>query len=129
MTLREDGSTLAAKIFLFEKEIAMTASQELRIRIATSGREGARLGLDQLTALDSELDLLVSQIRGCKDVSAAERYLTDLGDLQELLSIVHFKYHEPISDKQRALVRRFDRFDDPGLRAEVFRAIAENSFP
>jgi len=107
----------------------MTTSEDIRNRIISAGRDGAYLREDEREALDHEIDGFVSRIRQYDDLSAAEESLMELGQLEELLALLLFKYHAEVSQKQKSLVREFDRSDDPRARALMFRAIKEGAFP
>jgi hypothetical protein len=62
-------------------------------------------------------------------VAKSEKLLNELGDIQLLLAKLLFKYDMPLSQKQKSLVRQFDRCDDPTVREMVFNAIKEGKFP
>lgn len=108
----------------------MNTWRDIRSRVANAGIDGGGyLDESEITALDNEIDLLVSRIRECSDLPAAEALLAELGSLQEFLALMLFKYRAPLTWKQRGLVRRFDRSDDSDQRAVVFADIQDGQFP
>lgn len=107
----------------------MSVSSDIRARIAQIGRYGAQVSCDEIMELDKEIDGLVFTIKCAGDLAMAHESLMELGELQELLALLAFKYDVPLSPKQKALVRGFDRPDDAGLRLRVFRAVKEGRFP
>lgn len=98
-------------------------------RIENLGRVGATLSRAEADELDSEIDNVVSHIKSANDYIAATSSLDELGALQELLSLLLFKYDVFLSVKQKAVVRGFDRFDDPELRLAIYKAVKEGRFP
>ena len=102
---------------------------EIQRRLLDQGRDGARMQEGEIAALDADVDELVSAIRQCPNFRQASPLLTELGELQTLLATLAFKYRVPLSPKQRRLVRQFDRWDDPDLRAAVFAAVKKDRFP
>jgi uncharacterized protein with von Willebrand factor type A (vWA) domain len=104
-------------------------STNIRERISLKGREGAVLSAEEVVELDNELANVIADIKASSSYSAAAQSLDELGTLQEVLALLLFKYDAPLSTRQRAVVRRFDRSDDPDLRAAIYKAAKEGRFP
>lgn len=107
----------------------MTTSRNIQERIKIQGREGAALSNAEVDGLDNEIDNIVLHIRAAKDYIVATSSLNELGTLQELLSLLLFKYGALLSAKQKIVIRGFDRPDDPDLRLVVYKAIMDGRFP
>ena len=107
----------------------MTTSRNIQERIKNNGREGATLSNTEVDGLDNEIDNIVLHIRSAKDYDTAISSLNELGTLQELLSLLLFKYDALLSTKQKTVICGFDRSDDPDLRLAVYKAIKEGQFP
>ena len=79
-------------------------------------------------SLDEGIDELLTKIRGCTEMAAAEPYLMELGELQTLLATLAFKYRVALTQRQKMLVREYDRFDVAEVRNEAFHAVKEGRF-
>jgi len=84
--------------------------------------------LDEIRAIDTELERTVERIAAVLTFDEAEGLLNHLGELQELLATMWFKYDIPITPRQKALVRKFDRCDDPDLCRHVVEEIKAKRF-
>jgi hypothetical protein len=78
--------------------------------------------------LDQELDATIERIARRSDPESASSALDELGTQQYVLATLLFKHKVPLTDKQRRLVRQFDRCDDPQLRVFVFQVIKKGIF-
>lgn len=99
------------------------SSQRIRQTIEKCGDASEILDSD-IADLESELNGLLTQIAEKNSPHDAERDLLDLGSLQELLSILIFKYDVKLTDRQRRIVREYDRWDDEETRVYFFTEIA-----
>ena len=80
------------------------------------------------TTVDRDLDTILGEIAGCSSAEDAAQWLDELGELQEILAKLRFKYDVPLSARLRQIVREFDRSDDHDLRASVFEKIKKGVF-
>ena len=99
----------------------MSIYTDIRTRIKLSGKGGANVSVDEIAGLDKEIDVIITNIRKSSNVAVAV--------VQGLLALLLFKYDAPLSSKQKALVRQFDRNDDPFVRKMVIDAIKDGTFP
>jgi hypothetical protein len=79
--------------------------------------------------LDRELDQLLKSIRECDTAGLADGLLQELGDLQEVMAIFAFKHDIELSERQRGIVRDYDRFDDLGVRHDAYQKTKNGEFP
>ena len=107
----------------------MKISDVIRSGIDQLDKDGANVSIEEITGLDNEINILLAEIRKCPNIAAADEFFNELGGLQELLSLLLFKYNVSLSSKQKALVRQFDRSDDSNVRAIVYKAIKDSKFP
>jgi hypothetical protein len=78
--------------------------------------------------LDSEISDVLHAISGKPDPMQASDLLDTLGQIQEILAVLHFRYKLPLSKRQRDIVRDFDRCDDPDARSYVFHNIKNGHY-
>ena len=107
----------------------MSTWENIAQRATRCSQDGFLLTEAEIDGLDDDIDQLVSEVRKFANLAAAETCLATLGALQACLALLLFKYRAPLTWKQRALVREFDRSDDPELRAVMFRNIKDDRFP
>ncbi len=98
-------------------------SQRLRQTIDRCG-DASEISNADIVELESELSGLLAQIAKKQSAQDAESALLELGSLQELLSILVFKYDVDLTDRQRRIVREYDRWDDGETRIYFFKEIA-----
>ena len=97
-------------------------AQRLRQTIDRCG-DASEISNADIVELESELSGLLAQIAERQSAQDADSLLLELGSLQELLSILTFKYGVDLTDRQRRIVRDYDRWDDAGSRADFFKEI------
>ncbi len=78
--------------------------------------------------VETDVNEILGRIAGCDTLAEAGPFLDKLGDLQEVLARLAFKYHVLLPPRLRQLVREFDRSDDPDLRAFVYARIKSAQF-
>ena len=106
----------------------MTESAELFWRFeAASGR--ASLTDEDRSALDDELDGILKLIASRATFNAAEPLLEELGRVQEVMATLAFKYSAHLSERQREIVRDYDRCDIDDVRRRTFEKIKNAEFP
>jgi hypothetical protein len=101
----------------------MKPSETVRNRLSGPLGLGFVLSDGERDALESELDDILRLIASKASMSAAEKDLDSLGQLQELLALLRFRYDAELTKRQREIVRQFDRSDDFGVRLHVFKQI------
>jgi hypothetical protein len=106
----------------------MIVFSEIRQRLSNYGMNKVALTESERHNLDQELDATVERIARCPDLDSASSALDELGAQQDVLATLLFKHKVQLSEKQRRLVRQFDRFDDPRLRVFVFQVIRSGTF-
>jgi hypothetical protein len=106
----------------------MSAFSEVCRRLSNYGFDEVALTESERDSLDQELDSTLERIARCPDLDSAAGALDELGAQQELLATLLFKHKVQLSNKQRRLVRQFDRVDDPRLRLFVFQVIRNRTF-
>jgi hypothetical protein len=84
---------------------------------------------DDRRALDLGLDQMLRSIANCNTFEAAEPFLQELGDLQLVLATLAFKHDIELSNRQREIVREYDRCDVPEVRRKAFQKIKNAEFP
>ena len=107
----------------------MEGFQKLRDRLQLYGIQEMTLTDEEAIELDREIDQLLASIAGELNVQAAEPKMLLLGEVQHMLAVICFKTKLPFSEKQRQLVRNYDRWDDAGSRQRCFVWIKEGTFP
>ena len=78
--------------------------------------------------LDRELNELLNIIGRNSSADEADLKLLQLGQFQELLSILCFQCKLTLTNYQRELVRRYDRWDDREERMRCFDEIKSETF-
>jgi hypothetical protein len=106
----------------------MSAFNEISRRLSNRGMDDLPLTDGDLHELDRELIATVERIARCPDLLSASVALDELASQQEVLATLRFKYRLRLSEKQRRLVRQYDRSDDPRLREFVFQVIRNGTF-
>jgi hypothetical protein len=101
----------------------MKTSDEIRSRLRDSIGPEFPISARERDLLEAELDEILRSIASHSVVAEAEEDLSALGTLQELLATLLFKYKVDLTKRQRAIVRQFDRSDDPDERNYVFTQI------
>ena len=109
-------------IYNRSSDMRTTTAQRLRQLIDRCG-DASEISSADVMELESELADLLAQIAKKKTPQDAENLLQELGTLQELLSILIFKYGVELTDRQRKIVRDYDRWDDEETRAYFFKEI------
>ena len=102
--------------------MSTTPSTRVRQTIDRCG-DASEISSADVTELESELADLLAEIAKKKSPQDAENLLQKLGALQELLSFLIFKYGVELTDRQRRIVRDYDRWDDEETRAYFFKEI------
>jgi hypothetical protein len=105
----------------------MSLSNDIHIRILE--QQDVNLTEKVIAGLDDEINDLLNKIRQCPSLAVAEKLLGELADIQSILALLLFKYDAPLSQKQKSLVRQYDRSDVPLVREIVFKSIKEGKFP
>ena len=107
----------------------MNTFQAIRQRLLACPIQGMFLNDEERSHLDQEIEELLASIAGSISIESADAELQQLGLMQEVLATLCFKYQTELSKKQRALVRRYDRWDDLGVRTRSFEEIRQGQFP
>jgi hypothetical protein len=107
----------------------MTVFDQIREKLRMAHVNGISLTNEERIQLDQELDEIFATILASRTLMDAETKLLELGSIQEVLATLSYKYNISLPDRQRKLVYRFDRSDDPGERAAAFEAIKKGDFP
>ena len=85
--------------------------------------DAPEISIADVMELESELADLLAQIAKKKTPQDAANLMQELGAFQELLSILRFKYQVKLTERQRRIVREYDRWDDEETRAYFFKEI------
>jgi hypothetical protein len=96
--------------------------------IAIVIESGKRFEPSEELALENAFNSYLTEVAKREDLDAADPYLYRLGFLQDELARACFKWEIPLPTRLRQFVREFDRYDDPELRARVFKRIKEGAF-
>ena len=107
--------------------MASTANQitmnDLVAGIVTLEHVGQKLTFDEAAALKLKFNQLLVEIRGSRNIEAANSHLDLLAQLQTELARACFKWNVELPLPLCRLVREFDRSDDPDLRLAVYKQI------
>lgn len=106
----------------------MPMYQTIQRRIASVPDEGVHLTDQERSALDRELDELLRGIASESSAEDAEPTLLQLGEFQSLLATICFRYGVQLSERQRNLVRDYDRWDVVEERRAAFDSIRSGMF-
>ncbi len=87
--------------------------------------DGSEVSDADVAELDSELAELLLLIAEKESPQDAAEELRELGALQSFMALLAFKYDVELTDRQRKVVRDYDRWDDEETRVWFFREIAE----
>ncbi len=85
--------------------------------------DGERNGLEQ------EMNDLMEVIKLSATFESAQNELQQLGLMQETLATMCFGYKIELTERQRKLVREYDRWDLPEIRESSYNAIKKGQFP
>ena len=107
----------------------METFQQIRERLLGFGRKDMTLSDEEVTQLDQEINDLLATIAQETTVESAESNLLQLGEIQTVLATICFGTELPLSEKQRRLVRNYDRWDDSEERRHAFAWIKAGTFP
>lgn len=107
----------------------MTTFQQVRERLRLGRVQGMFLTDEERSRLDGEIDEILGVITEASNIDEADSKLQELGTMQETLATLSFKYRIELTQKQRKLVRRYDRWDDSRLRTSAFEDIRRGHFP
>jgi hypothetical protein len=91
--------------------------------IVTLEHVGQKLTFDEAAALKLKFNQLLVEIRGSRNIEAANSHLDLLAQLQTELARACFKWNVELPLPLCRLVREFDRSDDPDLRLAVYKQI------
>jgi hypothetical protein len=84
---------------------------------------------DERQLLDRAIDDTINAIACHSNWRAAERDLIALGQIHKVLATLCFKYGQPLSERQRRIVREYDRWDVADVRQTIYDAIKKCQFP
>src|SRR5438067_883628 len=107
----------------------MTTYERIGERLRLAVVHGMFLSDEERSDLDRELDALLTSIADCHTTETAEKKLQELGEMEQTLATICFKYRIDLTEKQRKLVREYDRWDVPEIRAAALEAIKRAQFP
>jgi len=107
----------------------METFEQVRDRLRLAEVRGMFLTDEEIIHLDHEIDEVLASIATCPSINNADDKLQQLGLMQEILATIWFKYRVKLSEKQRRLVQRYDRWDDFELRRASFESIKKGLFP
>jgi hypothetical protein len=107
----------------------MDTFQKVRERLQALGTKEMTLSDEEVARLDQEIDQLLVSIAEEPDAQAAEPKMMQLGEMTDVLAIICFGTKLPFTDKQRQLVRNYDRWFDAESRQRCFGWIKAGTFP
>lgn len=102
---------------------------QIRERLLGFGPKEMSLSDEEVTQLDREIDELLASIAQEATAETADHKLLQLGEVQEVLATICFSTKLPVSERQRQLVRNYDRWDDRQARQHCFAWIKAGTFP
>jgi hypothetical protein len=102
---------------------------EIKKRLEALGAKKMTLSDAEVAKLDSEIDELLVSIAQERTAIGADPKLLQLGEIQDLLCTICFDTDLPYSEKQRQLVRNYDRWPDSEQREKCFGWIKAGEFP
>jgi hypothetical protein len=106
----------------------MTTFERIRSRLLVAPVQGMFLTDEERSHLDEEIDEVLASIARKMTMIDAERELQELGIMEETLATLCFKYQLGLSEKQRNLIRQYDRWDVFEVRATTYEAIRQGKF-
>ena len=107
----------------------MDTFQQIRERLLGFGPKEMTLSDEEVAQLDREIDQLVASIAQEATAEAADPKLLQLGEIERVLATICFSTELPYSEKQRQLVRNYERWDDLRIRQQCFAWIKTGTFP
>jgi hypothetical protein len=107
----------------------MDTFQQIRERLLGFGPKEMTFSDEEVAQLDREIDELLASIAQEATAEAADPKLLQLGEIQKVLCTICFSTKLPYSEKQRQLVRNYDRWGDPEARQRCFAWIKAGTFP
>lgn len=81
---------------------------------------------DYIHSLEEELHVFIDRLIKYKSPDTASCVLDELGDFQEKLALMLFKYKVPLSEQLEYIVRHYDRPDDPDARKFIFEYLCKS---
>jgi hypothetical protein len=106
----------------------MTKSLNLLQRLEASSSP-VSLTEEDRRVLDFELDETLKSIANCDTVEAAEPFLLELGEIQDVMATLAFKHDLQLSKRQREIVREYDRWDAQRFDGTLFEKSKTPTFP
>lgn len=83
---------------------------------------------EKLSLLEIKLNNIFTKIEDCPNFETAEYYIALLGQIQNLLVIIHLKNQRDISVNLWKFARDFDRIDDIDEQKYLFNKIKNNHY-
>lgn len=80
-------------------------------------------------ALDKKIVGLFASISTCDSAADADSHLVEFGHLQDLMAALAFRFGTQLTERQREIVREYDRWDVPEIRKRAFEKIKAGEFP
>ncbi len=99
--------------------MSTTTSIRLRRQIDTSG-DCPTVTSEDIRELDAEMSGILERMAVRTTYEDAKPELDELADLHGLLATLLFKWCVDLTDRQRQVVRSFDRWDDEDTRKHFF---------
>jgi peptidoglycan hydrolase-like protein with peptidoglycan-binding domain len=106
----------------------MRSTDLLTERIRTAAFERPQLEPDDWDVVDADVDDALRAVMASRDEATVNSVLNALGQLQEVLAKLTFKFDVQLPPRLRSLVREFDRSDDEDLRKEIVERIKKGEF-
>src|SRR5258708_39135305 len=97
-----------------------------RLRLAAF--QGMFLTDEERSSLGEEIDRIIESIAQKSSFDEANSRLLELGTMQEVLATLCFKNNITLTEKQRRLVRDYDRWHVTAVKASAYNAIKNAEF-
>ncbi len=104
--------------------MSITTFQRIQEKLSRCG-DASEVSDADIVELEFELADLLSLIAEKESAQDAAEELQELADFHGLMAVLSFKYDVELTERQRKVVRDYDRWDDERTRVDFFREIAE----
>ena len=99
-----------------------TTSHRLRHQIQLSG-DAPEITESDISDLEAEMEKILMRIAAKPSALEAATELDELGEFHGLLAVLLFKHRIPLSERQKKVVRVFDRWDDDETRTYFHKEV------
>lgn len=106
-------------------------SNRTKIKILLKKIESNETTLDleaDLTLLEKEINVLLTDIKNCPTIDSAKKYFDALQEVQSIVSGLIFEKEVHVSDSMWKFFKDFDRIDDFVVRKYIYYGLKDGTY-